>query len=401
MCVRLSLFVGCLAAGAAAQQLTERQALELLRESPHYRELQAQVEVRRAETRLGTLYPNPSANASFEGAGRTDFYLVEQPLALNGRLGLLRQAGASAVAAAEAEADHGVRQIEARLRSAFYRLAYAQERRAAIRDSISRLTEMVEILRARENEGEGSRFDRLRAEREVVERETEVSDTGALIAQYQADLAGFLGNRVGPEAIVAEGQLTPTYTLPPVGDALAAALEARSDYRIGRERLEQLRLEAEAADRLRIPNPVVSGGFKRAAVGDRTANGPVFSVSIDLPVFNKGQVEKRLAEAEADRTRVRRQVLENQILAEVRSAYDSLRLRREIAEAYRQQSQNRAAELRGIADVGYREGELGILELLDSYRVEQQARVRLLELQATAKLAEVEFDRAVAKELLP
>jgi outer membrane protein TolC len=258
--VRLSLLVGCLAAGAAAQQLTERQALALLRESPHYRELQAQVEVRRAETRLGTLYPNPSANASFEGAGRTDFYLVEQPLALNGRLGLLRQAGASAVAAAEAEADHRVRQIEAQLRSAFYRLAYAQERRAAIRNGISRLTEMVEILRAREKEGEGSRFDRLRAERELVERETEASDVGALIAQYQADLASFLGNRVEPEAIVAEGQLTATYSLPPLSDALVSALEARSDYRIERERLEQLRLHAEAAARLRIPTRVVSGG---------------------------------------------------------------------------------------------------------------------------------------------
>ena len=77
------------------------------------------------------------------------------------------------------------------------------------------------------------------------------------------------------------------------------------------------------------------------------------------------------------------------------------RLRREIADAYRQQSQNRAEELRGIADVGYREGELGILELLDSYRVEQQARLRLLELQAAAKLAEVELDRALGKEVLP
>jgi cobalt-zinc-cadmium efflux system outer membrane protein len=399
--VRLSFLVGCLAAGAAAQQLTERQALELLRESPHFTELQAQVGVTRAQTRLGTLYPNPSASAAFEGAGRTDFYLIEQPLALNGRLGLLRQAGALAVAAAEAKADHDLRQLEAQLRSAFYRLTYVQERRAAIRDSISRLTEMVEILRAREKEGESSRFDRLRAEREVVERETEASDAGALIAQYQADLAQFLGSRVNPVAIVAEGELTPSYSLPALGDTLASALEARSDYRIERERLEQLRLEAEAADRLRIPNPVVSGGLKRAAVGDRTANGPVFSVSIDLPLFNKGQIEKQLAEAEADRTRARRQVLENQILAEVRGAYDSLRLRREIADAYRQQSQNRAEELRGIADVGYREGELGILELLDSYRVEQQARLRLLELEAAAKLAEVELDRAMGKEVLP
>ena len=399
--VRLSLIVSCLAAGATAQQLTEGQALELLRGSPHYRELQARVEVRRAEARRETLYPNPSANASFEGAGRTDFYLIEQPLALNGRLGLLRQAGVSAVAAAEAEADHELRQLEAQLRSAFYRLAYAQERRIIIHESIARLNEMVEILRAREREGESSRFDRLRAEREVVDRETEASDAEALIAQYRADMARFLGDRFNPEGLVAQATLDPAYPLPVMGDAIASALEARSDYRIERERLEQLRLEAEAADRLRIPNPVVSGGFKRAAIGDRTSNGPVLSVSINLPLFNKGQVEKQLAEAEADRTRARRQVLENQILAEVRGAYVSLRLRREIAEAYRQQSQDRAEELREIADVGYREGELGILELLDSYRVEQLAQLRVLELQATAKLAEVEFDRAVGKEVLP
>ena len=401
VCVRLTLLVGCLAAGASAQQLTERQALELLRESPYYRELQARVEVTRAETRRGTLYPNPSANASFEGAGRTDFYLIEPPLALNGRLGLLRQAGASAVAAAEAEADHELRQLEARLRGAFFRLSYAQERKRTIRNSIEELQQVVRILREREKEGEGSKFDRLRAEREVVERETEASDTEVLIAEYGAGLARFLGERFNPEGLIVQGTLAPTYALPDLGDALAAALEARSDYRVEKERLERLRLETEAADRLRIPNPVVSGGFKRAAIGDRTVNGPVLSVSIDLPLFNKGQVEKQFAEAEAARTRARRQVLESQILAEVRAAFDSLRLRREIAETYQERSQGQTEELREIAEVGYQEGELGILELLDSYRVAQQAQLRSLELQAAAKLAEVEFDRAIGKEVLP
>jgi len=401
VCVRLSLCVGCLAAGAAAQQLTERQALELLRESPYYRQLQARVRVTRAETRLGTLYPNPSANASFEGAGRTDFYLIEQPLAWNGRLGLLRQAGASAVAAAEAEADHELRQLEARLRGAFFRLFHAQERERTIGSSIEELQQLVRILREREKEGEGSKFDRLRAEREGVERETEASDTEALIAEYRAELARFLGERLHPEGLTVQGTLAPQYPLPDLGDTLASALEARSDYRVEKERLERLRLEAEAADRLRIPNPVVSGGLKRAEIGNRTASGPVLSVSIDLPLFNKGQVEKQLAEAESARTRARRQVLKNQILAEVRAAHDSLRLRREIAETYQEQSQGRAEELREMAEVGYQEGELGILELLDSYRVAQQASLRLLELQAAAKLAEVEFDRAIGKEVLP
>ncbi len=292
VCVRLSLFLSCLAAGATAQQLTERRALELLRESPHYRELKARVEVTRAETRRGTLYPNPSANASFEGAGRTDFYLIEQPLALNGRLGLLRKAGASAVAAAKAEAHYELHQLEARLRSAFHQLAYAQERRATIRDSIEEFKQLVRILREREKEGEGSKFDRLRAEREVVERETEASDTEALIAEYRAGLARFLGERFNPKGLIVRDTLAPAYPLPDLGDALASALEARSDYRVEKERLERLRLETAAADRLRIPNPVVSGGFKRAAIGDRTANGPVLSVSIDLPLFNKGQVDK-------------------------------------------------------------------------------------------------------------
>lgn len=401
VCVRLSLLAGCLSAGVSAQQLTERQALELLRESPHYRELQARVEVTRAEARRGTLYPNPSASASFEGAGRTDFYLIEQPLALNGRLGLLRRAGASAVAAAQAEADHELRQLEARLRRAFFRLAYSQERKRTIRDSIEELQEVVRILREREKEGEGSKFDRLRAEREVVERQTEASDTEALIAEYRAELARFLGERFIFEGLTVRGTLAPTYRLPELGDALASALEARSDYRVAKERLERLRLEAEAADRLRIPNPVVSGGFKRAAIGDRTANGAVLSVSIDLPLFNKGQVEKQLAEAQSARTRARRQVLENQILAEVRAAYDSLRLRREIAQTYQEQLRGRTEELREIAEVGYQEGELGILELLDSYQLAQRARLRSLELRAAAKLAEVEFDRATGKEVLP
>ncbi len=401
VCVRLSLLVCCLATNAAGQELTERQALQLLRESPYHRELQARVAVARANTRRGTLYPNPSVSASFEGAGRTDFYLFEQPLAVNGRLGLLRRAGESAIAVAEAGADHALRQIEARLRDVFYQLAYVQERKRTIRGNIGELQELVRILREREKAGEGSKFDRLRAEREIVEQETESADAEARIAESRARLAGFLGERVNPENLTATGTLGPEYALPNLQDALAEGLVARSDYKVEKERLEQLRLEGEAAARLRIPNPVVSGGLKREAIGDRYRSGPVMAISIDLPLFNKGQADKQLAEAEADRTRARRGILENQILADVRAAHDSLRLRREIAGDYQSRSGRRAEELREIAEIAYQEGELGILELLDSYRVAQRAKLRLLELQATAKLAEVEFDRAVAKELLP
>lgn len=399
--LRLTPMVCLLATCAAAQELTEKQALQLFRESPYHQELRAGVAVVRAEARRHSFHPNPSLSATFEGAGRTDFFLFEQMLAVNGRRSLLRRAGDSAVRVEETRAEHALRQIEARLRTAFYKLAYAQTRKEVIQASIGELEDLVRILREREKAGEGSKFDTLRAEREIVELETESAETDTTIAEARTQLAGFLGAGVNPGAVVANGSLEPGYALPALAEALAEGLSARSDYQVEAERLEQWRLQAEAADRLRIPNPIVSGGLKRAEIGERYVNGPVLSVSVDLPLFKKGQVEKGLAEAEADRTHARRRILESQILADVRAAHDSLRLRRLIAHDYRVQAGGRAQELLKIATVAYQEGEQGILELLNTYRVAQQTVLRQLELLAAAKLAEVDFDRSVAKELLP
>ncbi len=51
--------------------------------------------------------------------------------------------------------------------------------------------------------------------------------------------------------------------------------------------------------------------------------------------------------------------------------------------------------------MAYQESEIGILELLDSYRMTRQAALRLVDLQALAKEAQIELDRAVGEEVLP
>ncbi len=61
----------------------------------------------------------------------------------------------------------------------------------------------------------------------------------------------------------------------------------------------------------------------------------------------------------------------------------------------------KSTELAQIAQVAYQEGEQGILELLDAYRVALLSQRRALELLAAAKRAEIELDRAVGEEVLP
>jgi outer membrane protein TolC len=54
-----------------------------------------------------------------------------------------------------------------------------------------------------------------------------------------------------------------------------------------------------------------------------------------------------------------------------------------------------------IAEVAYREGEVGILELLDAVRTASRARVRSIELRLDARLAQIAVERAVGDTLWP
>jgi cobalt-zinc-cadmium efflux system outer membrane protein len=93
--------------------------------------------------------------------------------------------------------------------------------------------------------------------------------------------------------------------------------------------------------------------------------------------------------------------LKRRIRAEVTGAADALNLRRDAIEQYRREVNQIGADLNRITRVAYQEGEIGILELLDSYRVTRQALLRLVDLQALAKDAQIELDRAVGEEVLP
>jgi outer membrane protein TolC len=54
-----------------------------------------------------------------------------------------------------------------------------------------------------------------------------------------------------------------------------------------------------------------------------------------------------------------------------------------------------------IAEVAYREGEAGILELLDAVRTAARASNRSLDLRLDARLAQIALERAVGDRLWP
>jgi cobalt-zinc-cadmium efflux system outer membrane protein len=395
----LALLAVALAGAAAAQEWTEALVLQkFLEQSPQAREARARVAVVQAETRGRALYANPSFNYTHEGAGRTDFFQAEQALPLTGRLRFLREAGAAMVRATEADGAFSLWQARSVLRQVFYRVVAAQEIESIYTRGLNEIANVIRVLADREREGEGSKFDRLRAERERAEMLAELALVRATAAVERSQLLAFLP--AGTEVEAVSGQIEAPRLVLNATELTQRALAVREDYRAEQRRLERYRLEQRAAERLRFPEPIINAGLKRADLGQRgLANGPVVGITVPLPLFNKGQAEVARYSAEQERTAARLDVITRQIRAAVEGTIQAFTIRQQAGDEYRSQLAESGPELVRIATISHQEGEIGILQLLDAYRVQRQAQLRLIEIQAAVKEAQLEVERVVGEEL--
>lgn len=389
---------------AAGQTLTEAQALARMRaEHPHLTALRHGVRELEAETRERRLLANPTFSFTREDAGPVtdDFLLVSQELPVRGRIGLLDEASRQAVTAAEARADASVLAFETRLRQAFTALLLAQERTRVLASGLSELQRVVDVLRAREREGEGSRFDRLRAEREVADIETDLTAAEIERLGAQARLAAFFTPGTNPSDLRAAGALLDG-PVPGDPDTLVElALAGRPDYRALELSAAQWRTERRAAERLRYPGAAVNAGLKRTDGPAARESGYAVTATMVVPLFNRGQAQVARADAARARVDAERRVLRGRIESDVRATHAAATRYRALAESYRATSVDPAAELVAIADAAYQEGEYGILELLDAHRVTLGAEARLLELSAAARGAAIELDRVIGGAASP
>lgn len=392
------------APGEAPLRLTEREAVaRFLAADPRIRALNARIDEVRASSAEPTLWPNPSAMFSRESVADTHdtFLLVRQDLPVAGRLSRLRTAGRLAVDAATAEARFERLQLQSDVRGAYAALLLAQQRDEALQASIGALEALVSMLRAREEGGEGSTYDRMRGQRALVDLEAEQSRAAADRARAQGRLAAYLGPGTDAEGLVAADSFAAAPEPAPLPSLVERALANRGDHRAREISIARFDAERSAATRLRIPTPSLTGGLKRSDIGGTTRSGYQVSVDLAIPLGNRGQAATAAAAARMARAQADAESSRLEIEAGVRAAHSLARLQQARAARYQASATAIAEPLAKIARVGYEEGELGILELLDAERQALDARLQALDLAAAARLAAIELDRVIGQELMP
>jgi cobalt-zinc-cadmium efflux system outer membrane protein len=153
----------------------------------------------------------------------------------------------------------------------------------------------------------------------------------------------------------------------------------------------------QAAGSAGVPALALSGGL-RLEHEEQTRAGYVAGIELDLPLFSGGRAEQSAAHAQAllaaagSEARSAQQRIEGQ---SARVLLEGTRLELARLEAASSQPLQRLAQ---ATESAYREGRLGVVELLDAQRAQGTAALRRLELALAAKLAEVEL-RAATGEL--
>jgi outer membrane protein, heavy metal efflux system len=388
-------------AGAQSLNLTESEALaRLSADSPRARAARAAVELARADVLAAARWPNPRVTWDRESvAGITEhIVMVAQPLPITGRRGLDVQAASALVGASASRADDEIRRLRADLRVAFADLAAAQVREHELTAARDRLRDIAELLAKREAAGDAAGFDRLRAEREVLDIDTDRALAAADRARAQAILASFFFDATDPTRLVAVVGLRTAVTPPSVDALLEQAETSRGELLALRREIDAARLAERAAERRRIPEPELVAGTKSstAAGGDI---GGVITAHATIPLFDRGRPERALAVARGAQAEARaaafRSVLRGQIAALRATVVD----RRELADRYRAQAVDRSDQIEHIAQVSYDAGERSILELLDAYRTRSSARIRQAALDAAVRQAEIELEFASGWEM--
>jgi len=412
--VRAVLAAALLPAAAGAQTLTLTESEALARfstASPRVQAIRAGVEIARVDVLSAGRWPNPRVNWDRQSvAGVTEHYVtVSQPLPITGRRGFDVQAASALVSASTSRADEEVRRLRADLRLAFAELIGAQARERELAAARDRLREMSDVLAKRESEGDAAGFDRLRAEREVLDVETDLVVATTERARAQATLASFFADVPDSSQVVAAARPVSPAAVPRLEALLEQAESARGELVALRHEAEAAGFAARAADRSRVPEPELfvgtksstasSGGAGSALTIGDGAIGPVVAVHATIPLFDRARPERALAAARAAQADARAASFRAVLRGQVAALREAVVQRRAAAERYRAQAVGSAAQIERIAQVSYDAGERGILELLDGYRIGASARVRQAALDLAVREAEIELEFATGWEI--
>lgn len=340
-------------------------------------------------------YPNPFATVTHEPLWRggdpySETYLnLSQRLVWPGLRSARVDAAEQLARAAYADLQADSSRLVFEVAEAYTRAVAADHRRDVLETAteIFRRADRSNELMVVEGEVSGYRLRRLRVERARYETRLAVAELDVQDARRRLALL------IIPDAatVIPTDDLRDIPTNLMFEAALRQARQHRAELRSAQADVEAARASLEA-DRLeRLPDPTFTAGFKRQSDGFR---GMFLGTSLPLPVFNRNQGAIEAGAARLTSAEKRLALAEARIEHDVRRAYEKYASLADRVDLISRSLLGEADALLSSARVGYVEGEMSLVELLDAAEAYSDARLSSLDLTTDLHVAYFDLLRA-------
>jgi len=380
--------------GSAPERLTLAEALrQALRSSPDLQSALARVRLAEAEADQARLLPNPVLDLvlrspSGGGHAEIDAGIAQDLLSVLTRPRRSR-ATDDRLARSAAEALAVALDLVAEVRLRYAAAQALEEELSLLRERRALVARLVEVARARLEQGEGSRLDATSIEAQALELDLEMQGRAANRRAERLALARLVGR---PSADP-EWALEPWSDVPeiPVSEAdwVHRALAARPEIQAARW---------ELAARLEEAGLAGAGVWEGLGTGadlelrDDESLGP--ALSLPIPIFDRGSERRARARAAILEARHELVTVQREAVEQVRLALVELETAQERLALVRDRLLPLALDRRRQVEVVYLGGAVDVTALLLAEQDLQEAQLRRVELEQDLANALTRLERA-------
>lgn len=412
----IHIHAGLLVAAIPLQLLAQEPSFALpeararaVRASPEVAAAREAVSVARGLERQAAAFLNPVLSYGREqtdgeiGTSTQDILAADQAIEWPAVRSARRGAARARRAAAEARLAFVESQVNYDVARA-YAVAGAAARRARLADSVAHAFGMalaVSERRLREGDISGFAARRIRLERS---RYAALRVEAALAQRTgRAELATLLADTTATDHLAAAGELPTVRSSPPTVDSLVAlAWVQRGDLQASRLEIDAAIADARRAGHERLAPVTLTAGTKREELpgGDRMS-GLVAGVALPLPLWDRRGGAVAAADAESRRRVADALALRRRVMREVREAAEAFGAAQEQVALLGDSVQSDATLALRAAQTAYAEGEISLLEWLDTVRAWQETEITIANLRAEVIVRAAALERAVGTPLFP
>lgn len=317
---------------------------------------------------------------------------VSQTFETAGQQGLRREAAEKNLAAIQFAIEDTRRQIRLEVAQSFFRVLSLQMRVATEQEALRLFEEASAAVGKRVAAGEDTRLDGNIAKVEATRAQNQLAQLGEQLIRARGELAALLQLPPGaPVELVDSLESTQ-----PHGDldTLLANLDRRPDIVAAALRIQTATARLQLERAVVSPDITVGVSYGKEGSAYRDAQLIGVNVSLPIPIFRRNGTGIGRAATDRAQRQIDALALDRNAHADVRALWSQMESLRDRVNRLKAVSLPLLQENQRLSSVAFREGEIGLLQLILVNRQLLDGRRDLLEARTDLRLIEVALDAA-------